>query len=290
MTRKALGRGLSALIREPEGSVANPGTPQSTSTIPVALIDPNPFQPRTLFHENELLELVASVRAQGVIQPVLVRRSGERYQLVAGERRWRAAQAAQLDAIPAVVRDMDDREALELALTENLLRDDLGPLEAARAYQALQERFGASQEEIAQRLGLNRATVANTLRLLRLPDSIQTLINQGSITAGHARALLMVVSADEQGRLAQRIVDQGLSVREAEKLASSGASLRPVTMKEPPAESPVDPNVKAAVLELERKLGTRVKISGDSQRGKIEINYFSAEDLDRLYSLIMGSA
>jgi ParB family transcriptional regulator, chromosome partitioning protein len=290
MTRKALGRGLSALIREPESSVANPETPQSTAAIPVGLIDPNPFQPRTLFPESELRELVDSVRAKGVIQPVLVRRSGERYQLVAGERRWRAAQAAQLDAIPAVVRDMDDREALELALTENLLRDDLGPMEAARAYQTLQERFGASLEEIAQRLGLNRATVANTLRLLRLPDSIQTLINQDLITAGHARALLMVASEDEQARLAQRIVDQGLSVREAEKLASSGASAKPLRVKEPPAESPVDPNVKAAVLELERKLGTRVKISGDGQRGKIEVSYFSAEDLDRLYSLMIGSA
>ena len=290
MTRKALGRGLSALIREPESSVANPETPQSTAAIPVGLIDPNPFQPRTLFPESELRELVDSVRAKGVIQPVLVRRSGERYQLVAGERRWRAAQAAQLDVIPAVVRDMDDREALELALTENLLRDDLGPMEAARAYQTLQERFGASQEEIAQHLGLNRATVANTLRLLRLPDSIQTLINQDLITAGHARALLMVASEDEQARLAQRIVDQGLSVREAEKLASSGASAKPLRVKEPPAESPVDPNVKAAVLELERKLGTRVKISGDDQRGKIEVSYFSAEDLDRLYSLMIGSA
>lgn len=290
MTRKALGRGLSALIREPEGPASSSEAPQYTFTIPVGLIDPNPFQPRTLFPENELRELVDSVRSKGVIQPVLLRRSGERYQLVAGERRWRAAQAAQLDAVPAVVRDMDDREALELALAENLLRDDLGPLETARAYQTLQERFGASQEEIAQRVGLNRASVANTLRLLRLPSSIQTMIDQRNITAGHARALLMVGNEEEQVRLAEKIVSQGLSVRAAEKIASGGVSPGPIGVKEPPSQSPADPNIKAAVLELERKLGTRVKISGDGQRGKIEINYFSAEDLDRLYSLMMGSA
>jgi ParB family chromosome partitioning protein len=288
MTRKALGRGLSALIREPESPASSSEAPQSTSTIPLGLIDPNPLQPRTLFPENELRELVDSVRSKGVIQPILLRRSGERYQLVAGERRWRAAQAAQLDAVPAVVRDMDDREALELALAENLLRDDLGPLEAARAYQTLQERFGASQEEIAQRVGLNRASVANTLRLLRLPSSIQTMLDQRNITAGHARALLMVSSEDEQVRLAEKILSQGLSVRAAEKIASGGVPPRP--LKQPPSESPADPNIRAAVLELERKLGTRVKIAGDGQRGKIEINYFSAEDLDRLYNLMMGSA
>jgi ParB family chromosome partitioning protein len=290
MTRKALGRGLSALIREPESPASSSEAPQYTSAIPVGLIDPNPLQPRTLFPENELRELVDSVHSKGVIQPILLRRSGERYQLVAGERRWRAAQAAQLDAVPAVVRDMDDREALELALAENLLRDDLGPLEAARAYQTLQERFGASQEEIAQRVGLNRASVANTLRLLRLPSSIQTMIDHKNITAGHARALLMVGSEEEQVRLAEKIVSQGLSVRAAEKIASGGVSPGPIGVKEPPSQSPTDPNIKAAVLELERKLGTRVKISGDGQRGKIEINYFSAEDLDRLYNLMMGSA
>src|SRR5579859_5284702 len=187
MTRKALGRGLSALIREPDSpEPAEDGLTPAQATVAIGLIDPNPFQPRTSFAESELQELVDSIRAKGVIQPVLLRHSGERYQLVAGERRWRAARAAGLESVPAVVREMDDREALELALTENLLRDDLGPLEAARAYQTLQAEFGASQDEIASRLGLNRATIANSLRLLRLPRSIQQMIERKAITAGHA--------------------------------------------------------------------------------------------------------
>jgi ParB family transcriptional regulator, chromosome partitioning protein len=288
MTRKALGRGLSALIREPESPDAPGDASSSIATISIDLIDPNPFQPRSKFPEAELQELADSIRANGVIQPVLVRHHGDRYQLIAGERRWRAARSAGLDAVPAVVREMDDREALEIALTENLLRDDLSPLEAARAYQALQERFGASQEEIAKRLGLNRSTVANTLRLLRLPAQIQMMIDSKALTAGHARALLMIPSEEEQLRLAGRIVARGLSVREIEKLAAEGARSSPATVKEhdEPAQ---DPNIKAAVLELERKLGTRVKISGDGQRGKIEISYFSAEDLNRLYELVLGA-
>jgi ParB family transcriptional regulator, chromosome partitioning protein len=286
MTRKALGRGLSALIREPEGPEAPAEASAPTATIPVASIDPNPFQPRSFFPESELQELIDSVRAKGVIQPVLVRPLGDRYQLVAGERRWRAARAAGLDAVPAVVREMDDREALELALTENLMRDDLGPLEAARAYLALQERFGASQEEIARRLGLSRTTIANSLRLLRLPAQIQAMLDRKALTAGHARALLMIGDEESQLRLAAKIVTKGLSVREVEKLAGSGP--RPVATSEP-TEQPRDPHIKAAVLELERKLGTRVRITGDGQRGKIEISYFSTEDLNRLYDALVGA-
>jgi ParB family transcriptional regulator, chromosome partitioning protein len=289
MTRKALGRGLSALIREPETPESTSDESRSAAAVPIDSIDPNPFQPRTLFPEEELQELIDSVKVKGVIQPILVRRTGDRYQLVVGERRWRAARAAGLGAVPAVVRDMDDREALELALTENLLRDDLGPLEAAKAYQALQERFGASQEEIAQRLGLNRATVSNTLRLLRLPGKVQSMIENRELTAGHARAILMIASEEEQVRLALRIVSRGLSVREAEKLAGQALGPRPVATKEE-TESAPDPNIKAAILELERKLGTRVKISGDGERGKIEISYFSAEDLNRLYERIVATS
>ena len=291
MTRKALGRGLSALIREPEApeqEVAPQASP--AATVAITLVDPNPFQPRTLFPEAELQALADSIRAKGVLQPVLVRRAGERYQLVAGERRWRAARLAGLDAIPAMVRDFDDREALEIALTENLLRDDLGPLEAARAYQMLQEHFGASPEEIGHRLGLNRATISNALRLLRLPPSIQQMLDRKAISAGHARALLMMSNEEDQVRLAARILSEGLSVREVEKLATQG--VRPAAQGDKSAtpESPLDPNIKAAILELERKLGTRVRISGDGERGKIEISYFSAEDLNRLYDLMVGTA
>jgi ParB family transcriptional regulator, chromosome partitioning protein len=284
MTRKALGRGLSALIPEPES--AAPG--ESADTVPVGLIDPNPFQPRTHFASEELNQLAESVRAKGVIQPVLVRRSGSRYQLVAGERRWRAAQIAGFDRIPAIVRDLDDREALEMALTENLLRDDLGPIETAKAYRKLQEMFGVSQEEIAQRLGLNRVTITNTLRLLKLPVRIQEVIESGQLTAGHARAILGLADESDQLRLADRIVKRSLSVREAERLASterSSPGAEPVD-GEPPV---LDPNIRAARVELERKLGTRVRITGDGLKGRIEVSYFSAEDLSRLYDLIMAA-
>lgn len=290
MTRKALGRGLSALIQEPEEPAATTPAQEPANRIPVSLIDPNPFQPRTHFAPDELNELAESVRAKGIIQPVLLRRSGERYQLVAGERRWRAAQIAGLDDVPAIVRDLDDREAIELALTENLLRDDLGPIETARAYRSLQERFGISQEEIARRLGLNRVTVTNTLRLLKLDASIQGMIERGELTAGHARAVLALPSADDQVQLARRIVKRGLSVREAEKLASGKASSLSQAAQDDEQPKAVDPNIRAAMLELERRLGTRVRITGDGHRGKIEVSYFSAEDLNRLYELILAAA
>jgi ParB family chromosome partitioning protein len=289
MTRKALGRGLSALIREPDVPEAAAAASPATATISIDLIDPNPFQPRTSFPEEELRELIDSVRVKGVIQPVLVRPVGDRYQLVAGERRWRAARAAGLDVVPVVLRELGDREALELALTENLLRDDLGPIEAARAYQTLQERFNATQDEIAQQLGLNRATVANTLRLLRLPANIQSLVENKALTSGHARALLMIAHEEDQVRVAARIVSDGLSVREVEKLAGQVNQLRKAPSEEKSGPE-VDPNIKAAILELERKLGTKVKISGNGQRGKIEISYFSGEDLNRLYDVIVGTA
>ena len=287
MTRRALGRGLSALIREPEpGGEPQPAATAETPTgIPVALIAPNPLQPRSNFREAELRELAESVRAKGVIQPVLVRPAGDGYQLVAGERRWRAAQLAGLENVPAIIRRLDDHEALELALTENLLRDDLGPLEAARAYRMLQERFGLSQEEIASRLGMSRVAVTNSLRLLRLPQLIQEMIERGDLTAGHARALLTVDDEAARLRLAERIAKRGLSVREAEALAAKAKSGRPAAPQPPSGES-ADPNVRAAVIELERALGTKVRITGDGKRGKVEISYFSAEDLERLFEMI----
>jgi len=287
MTRKALGRGLSALIRETD-SPSTATYPEPDTAIAIDLIDTNPFQPRTAFDEAELYELSQSVRAKGVIQPVLLRPAGERYELVAGERRWRAARLAGLDTIPAIVRDLEDKEVLELALTENILRNDLGPLEAARAYKVLQDRFGESQEEIAARLGLNRVTVTNSLRLLRLPAKIQQMIEQGQLTAGHARALLSIQDEAEQLRIAERIAARGLSVREAERITSERARQEPSTPAGEAPERRPDANVRAAVLNLERRLGTRVRINGDGDKGKIEISYFSAEDLNRIYDLLTG--
>jgi ParB family chromosome partitioning protein len=279
MTRKALGRGLSALLREVET------TTTGLDQIPVTLIDPNPYQPRRTFPETSLRELAESIRAGGLLQPVLVRRADARYQLVAGERRWRAACLAGLQAIPAVIRELDDREALELALTENLLREDLNPLEVARAFDALQEKYQLSHEEIAERMVLNRSTVTNTLRLLRLPSSIQEMLAHGELSHGHARALLGLHSESAQIQLAQMATKQGLSVRQIETVVA-GRQLKPARTTSSPGSQP-DPNTRAAVLDLERALGTKVRIVGSGKNGRIEISYFSSEDLNRIYECII---
>lgn len=280
MTRKALGRGLSALLREVETS--------STGVDQVALdlIDPNPYQPRRAFSEEGLKELADSIRATGLIQPVLLRRKDARYQLVAGERRWRAARLAGVQHLPAIVRELSDKEALELSLTENLLRQDLNAIEVAHAYSSLQEQFKLSHEEIADRLGIKRATVSNTLRLLRLAPSIQEMIACGELTAGHARALLGLESAAAQAQLARMILQQGLSVRQVENMVAVREAVPPSHEREAVSVK-VDPNTRAARIELERILGTRVKIIGDEKRGKIEISYFSADDLNRIYEIIV---
>jgi ParB family chromosome partitioning protein len=283
MTRKALGRGLSALLRDAE-------SPSTTSTIglqqvAVSLIDPNPFQPRRLIAPEKLKELADSITSTGIVQPVLVRKTGERFQLVAGERRWRAASIANLDVVPAIVRDLTDQEALEVALTENILREDLSPIEVAQAYHALQEKFGFSHEDIAKRLGIDRSTVTNTLRLLKLPPEVQRLIDNKTLTSGHARALLACTGPEEQLELANRISKEGLSVRQAERISSSHRR-SPQPDANEPATPKQDPNTRAAVLEMERVLGTRVRIAGDETRGRIEIMYFSSQDLDRIYNLL----
>lgn len=282
MTRKALGRGLNALLQTVES------TASGLEQVRLDLIDPNPLQPRRGFPEDSLTELANSIRASGVVQPVLVRRSVSaqgRYQLVVGERRWRAAKLAGLETVPAMVRELTDRDALELALTENLLREDLNPLEVAHAYQVLQETYHLSHEEVAERLGINRSSVTNTLRLLRLPPAVQEMLAKGEITYGHARALLSLDSEAAQKQLALRVAKQGLSVRNVEDLAAA-RGVKPGVQKTA-SKSPTDPNVRAAALELERKLGTRVKILGDGRRGRIEISYFSAQDLNRIYDLIV---
>jgi ParB family transcriptional regulator, chromosome partitioning protein len=281
MARKALGRGLSSLLREIEEKPT-----AGLDQIPLDSIDPNPFQPRRAFREDSLKELSESIRASGVVQPVLLRHapgSAGRYHLIAGERRWRAARLAGIEAVPAIIRDINDQDALELALTENLLREDLNPLEVARAYESLQQKFGLNHGEIADRLGVNRTTVTNTLRLLRLAPPVQDMIGSGEISSGHARALLGFDSFAVQEKLARLIVRKGLSVRQVENMAASTGT-RPKPDKAKPAP---DPNTRAAVLELERALGTRVKIVGNPKRGTVEISYFSAEDLNRIYDWIV---
>ena len=282
MSRKALGRGLSSLIREVEAA-----TPAGLEQIPVEAIEPNPFQPRRAFPEETLKELSDSIRTSGIVQPVLLRPAGGegRFQLIAGERRWRAARLAGLAAGPAVIREMGDRETLELALTENLLREDLNPLEVARSYQLLQQNFRLSHEEIAVHLGVNRTTVTNALRLLRLPEAVQNMLKDGDISAGHARALAGLEDEKVILRIARQVVQKGLSVRQTEELISTPA-IQPAK-RVPRAAPRIDPNIRAAVLELERTLGTRVRIVGNGTRGRIEIKYFSAEDLSRLYDWIV---
>ncbi len=283
MTRKALGRGLNALLRETEPSP--PPSASGLDEVPLNLIDPNPFQPRTQLPEDALEELANSIRSSGLIQPILIRPAGERYQLVAGERRWRAAAKAGLEKVPAVIREIADTEALELALAENLLREALNPLEIARAYERLQQEFHLTHEQIAERLGVNRSTVTNTLRLLGLSPVVQTLLMEDKISAGHARALLVVDSPQMQAKLAQAVIEKGLSVRNLENLVAPRT--RAQGKKEGKPDPGVDPNLRAAVLELERALGTRVKVVGSERRGKIEISYFSADDLTRIYDRII---
>ncbi|HLI29526.1 MAG TPA: ParB/RepB/Spo0J family partition protein [Terriglobia bacterium] len=281
MTRKALGRGLSALLDDTQKPASD------LQQIPIDSIDPNPFQPRRVIVEERLKELADSIVASGVVQPVVVRKSGDRYQLIAGERRWRAARLANLESIPAVIRDLADREALEVALTENLLREDLSSIETARAYQTLHEKFGHSHEDIAARLGLDRSTITNTLRLLKLPLKIQEMIESNKLSQGHARAVLMCASAEAQVNLAEHIAKHGLSVRQAERLAATSSVPETSSENKASTEVPADPNIRAAVLELERTLGTRVKIAGDGARGRIEISYYSSQDLNRLYDWIV---
>jgi len=283
MARKALGRGLSSLLREVERPSA-----AGLEQIPLNSIDPNPFQPRREFREESLKELASSIRSSGLVQPVLLRHApggSGRYHLIAGERRWRAARLAGLEAVPAIVREINDKDALELALTENLLREDLNPLEVAHAYESLHQKFGLNHSEIADRLGVNRSTVTNTLRLLRLALPVQEMIAKGDLSPGHARALLGVDSTATQAKLARLILERGLSVRQIENMVAMGEG-KPGQNKAK-AVAPTDPNTRAAVLELERALGTRVKIVGNAKRGKIEISYYSAEDLNRVYDFIV---
>ncbi len=281
--RRALGRGLESLIPAARGA-AIPAEPSADAVreIPLDLIDPSPYQTRGPMHEPALRELADSIAAQGVLQPVTVRpMPGGRFQLIAGERRWRASERAGRTTVPAIVRPCSNEQAAELTLIENLQREDLNPMEQARAYERLSREFGLTQEEMARRTGKDRASVSNYLRLLKLPPSVQASVEDGSITFGHAKALMPLEDPAliEQGRL--RIVRDDLSVRQAETMVQ--AMLHPVEKeKEAPPERHVDPNVRAAEREIQAALGVKVTISDRGGKGKITLQYASLEDFDRI--------
>ena len=281
--RRALGKGLTALLP----NRPTPDTAQSAAApnhIGIGEIDPNPVQPRRVFDPERLQELANSIRANGIIQPIVVRPSGGRYQLVAGERRWRAAKLAGLEIVPVVIQEIPDDRLLEITLVENIQREDLNPIETALAFDRLARELNLSHEQIGERTGKDRSTITNLLRLLQLPQDLQTLVANRRLSQGHARCLLGIPE-DLQREVAEKVVAQGLSVRQVESLTQRMTETRkPKSSK----EIPVDPNVKAAIQELERALSTKVRIVEKSNNsGRIEIDYYSSEDLDRIYSAIL---
>lgn len=300
MTRQSgLGRGLGALIPSDVTDDAD----ATFQTIAVSSIDANKYQPRGHFDEATLDSLTNSVRELGVLQPLLVRRDGDRYELIAGERRWRAAKRAGLQDVPVIVREADDMASLEQALVENLHRQDLNALEEAAAYQQLADDFDLTQAKIAQRVGKSRSAVANTLRLLTLPMAVQRFVSDGRLSAGHARAILGLESEAEQVSLAERIVAEDLTVRDAERILKGESLTEPTPEAEPtPTPSadasatkpkPVAGTTRApAVLELERllsdRLDTTVGVSMGAKKGKIQIDYADLDDLERIYRIIAG--
>ncbi len=290
--RKALGKGLDALLR------SNKTAPSVVSTEPVAVtgpgpllvpigdIQPNPLQPRTVFQAERLAELAQSIRENGIIQPLVVRKAAIGYQLIAGERRWRAARMANLERVPVVVQDFADERLMEITLIENIQREDLNPIEVAHAFDRLAKEFQLSHEQIAQRTGKDRTTITNMMRLLRLPQDIQLLLAEHRLSMGHARAILGLPTPELQIEVAERTTAEGLSVRQVERLVQKMSEPRE---PKPAAEAALDPNVKAAIQELERVLGTRVRLTEKSEnRGRIEIEYYSMDDLTRIYETIVG--
>ena len=286
--RRGLGRGLDALL--PAAPAPAPVSKASTDAvlqIGVSAIHPNPYQPRQHFHPERLKELAESIKVHGIVQPIVVRKQGDRYLLIAGERRWRAASLAGIPTVPAIVREVPDDQVLELTLIENIQREELNPVEVAEALSRLATDANLTHEQIAERTGKDRVSVTNYLRLLKLPQEIQKGVAAGELTMGHAKVLMGVASDSAQRALAARISAQGLSVRQTESLAKAEPK-KAAAMKAIEAQVLRDPNVVAAMREIERALGTRVRLVGNDSRGKIVIEYHSSEDLDRIYSLLVG--
>jgi ParB family chromosome partitioning protein len=283
MNRKALGKGLRAIIPEKTQETLT----AESRPIPIDEIRPNPYQPRITKEaetDPHFQELIASIKEKGVLQPVVVRRRHDGYELVMGERRWRAAKVAGLTTIPAIVRSVDDREMLEMALIENIQRADLNPIDEALAYKALSEQFGLTHDDIARRVGKDRSTITNALRLLTLPYRVREALMLGQITPGHARALLSLSSRREQVELCERVIVEGLSVRSLERLCGE---LKPAKSKKDRKPAEKDIHLLELEQQLQEILGTRVIITPPAKSpGKVTIEYFSIEDLDRIYRLI----
>jgi ParB family transcriptional regulator, chromosome partitioning protein len=283
--KKVLGRGLDTLLPAARAtaapaSIATAMSGDLVKEIPVEQIDRNPYQTRSRVAEDALNELAASIKASGVVQPIVVRpQHGGRYQLIAGERRWRASQRAGKTTVPAIVRQVSNEQAMEMTIVENLQREDLNSMEQARAYERLGREFGLTQEQMAQRTGKDRSSVANFLRLLRLPEQIQTMIEDGKLSFGHAKALMPLDSPEAIVKVAQRVVMLSMSVRQTEGVV---ANLLHPPEKPVLAERQIDPNVKEAERELARALGVKVAITDKRGRGKIQLEYKSLEDFDRI--------
>ncbi|MCU1287860.1 MAG: hypothetical protein JWN60_89 [Acidobacteria bacterium] len=286
MNRKVLGRGLGALISEDETSNGK----EHLIELDLDLIEPNAEQPRTRFTEANLEELTQSIKTNGVVQPIIVRKKGGRYEIVAGERRWRASQRAGLQKIPVIVKEVTDEKLLELALIENIQRQELNPIEEARAYKNLVEKLGLTQEIIAERVGKNRTVITTALRLLKLPKDIQELVEEEKISAGHGRALLMLNEIEKQRELTKNIIELSLSVRETEKAIKRLNRSEGVTVEKKQVKLKNDANVQAAETKLRRYLGTNIQIipDGKGTGGKIEVEYYGEADLDRIFNLILN--
>jgi ParB family chromosome partitioning protein len=277
MTRKALGKGLGALIPTDEVLPGEETAQEDLRQLPVEMIRANPWQPRSEVAEEALKDLVASIRQNGVLQPVVVRRSGQDYELVAGERRYVACKLAGLDTVPVVIKEVSDQQMVELALVENLQREDLNPIDEAKAYKRLQDEFALTQEEIAERVGKDRASVANQIRLLQLPPEIQGYVSRGTLSAGHGRALLAIEDPAKQLEFGHLVANRGLSVRETEKLTK-----RKTKARRQKGRKAVSAELQALEDNVREHLATRVAIKPSGKGGTIEIQYYSSEDLERI--------
>jgi len=281
MERRALGKGLGALI--PEKAIDSTAHKEEIIYVQFGQIKPNPFQPREDFDPQSIEELAQSIKEKGVIQPLLVRRRGDHYELIAGERRFRAANSLGLKEIPVIVREVSDQDSLELALIENIQREGLNPIEEAHAYQHLIDKFQVSQEKISQALGKARVSITNTLRLLKLPHEIQEEMKKGRISFAHGRALLEIEDENQQRRLTQDVISKGLSVRELENLIKSK---RPRLIKRSIGQGQREPLVAVLEEQLQHALATKVRISKRKKRGHINIEFYSQEDLERIVGVI----